>query len=94
MYCPDYNVIRNKWLCLTMYSDRDVPRKYVPKTQWINPLRYELILLPKAFNQNARMVVINEHGRAIITVSNLIYRAKKRVKAALHQPPEQEQSDE
>lgn len=80
MYCPDYNIFSSRLICLTMHSDRDVPRKHIPKTQWLNPLRYEVVLLPKGYNQNARMVIINKHGRAWKKVSNLIFRIKLKLR--------------
>lgn len=76
MYCPDYSIFRSRLICLTMYSDRDVPRKFVPKTQWMNPFRYQITILPKGYNQDAKMVVINPKGRAWIKVSNLIFKLK------------------
>ncbi len=76
MRCTDYNIFRNRFAVLTMHSDRDVPNKYVPKRQWMNLLRYQLTLFPKAYNQNARMITINENGKLNNKLDNLIYKVK------------------
>ncbi|MFT5766724.1 MAG: hypothetical protein ACI9DH_000543 [Halioglobus sp.] len=86
MHCPDYNIFRTRLICLTMYSNMDAPKKYVPKTQWINPFRYEIILLPKGYSQNARTVIINPHGMAWIKVSNFIYRVKRKTRLIRSNP--------
>lgn len=77
MYCPDYNILRSKYLVLTMYSDRDVPSEFVPRSQWINPLQYEAVILPKAYNQDAIHLVINKNGRFNTKLSNWLYKYVK-----------------
>ena len=63
MQCMDNNIFRCRYLSLTMFSNRDVPRKFIPKSQWLNPLRYEIVVNPKGYNQSARMLVINSEGK-------------------------------
>ena len=80
MFCPDYNIFRNRFFSLTMYTSYDVPRNYVKLQDWLNPLRYELTISPKGFNVNADMKIINEQGKARITFSNWLSRLKKKYK--------------
>lgn len=70
MNCPEHLVLRIGNFWIWMYW-RDVPRKYVPLTAWLNPFRYELVF--------GRWFRINEEGRAAITVSNAIFRMKQLV---------------
>jgi hypothetical protein len=76
MYCPDYCVLRTKYLVVTMNSDRDVPRKYVPKTQWCNPLRYEVFIRSNQYSNNPITLTINKNGLWWIKYSNFIYKIK------------------
>lgn len=72
MDCPDYNIIRNNLIILTMHSDRDVPVKYVPKSHWLNPFRYELMLFHK--RGGGYRININREGKANLKWSNLRWR--------------------
>lgn len=40
MYCPEQIVFRSGLVILAMYGDADIPRKHVPASWWLNPLRY------------------------------------------------------
>ena len=57
MHCPEQILIKNKVFMLTMYGSRDVPRRRVPLGEWLNPLRYSLLVRRPVF------FVINAGGR-------------------------------
>ena len=84
MYCPDYTIVRNNIIVLTMHSDRDVLSKYVPKTQWFNPFRYQVSLFYK--KEGGYRYSINKEGRAHITLSNFIFRIKAKLRMKRTKP--------
>ena len=59
MYCPEHLIFNLKdKIYLWMYW-RDVPRKSIPLSVWLNPLRYELFI-----RIHGKVFVINREGRA------------------------------
>lgn len=70
MYCPEHILINKGPFMLTMYGSYDVPKRHVPKTWWVNPFRYELII------RSPKYIRINTEGRMRIKVANLIFRIK------------------
>lgn len=58
MNCPEHLVIGGRFGYVWMYW-RDVPRETIPLRIWLNPLRYELILIA-----GSRRLVINRYGAA------------------------------
>lgn len=74
MHCPEYIVTNNRFIFLTMHYHADVPRRYVAKTAWINPLRYSCSLFYRGDGE--WLIKINTDGKAHRIVSDFIFRIK------------------
>jgi hypothetical protein len=79
MHCPEHIVfdrwIGDRWyVALTLYW-RDVPRRLIPWSVWLNPLRYELRLTDSKWQRRRS---INTNGRAAYLWANFWLRVRER----------------
>lgn len=81
MYCPEHILVNNRFLMLIMYGSADIPKKYVPLSWWLNPLRYEVIL---RWDKPRLWLKINRGGLWRSRVSNAIFNAKRRFKKQIN----------
>jgi len=78
--CPETIRVNTKRLMIIHYAKCDyITWGRVPFSQKLNPLRYEITMNPKGWNQNAKSLTFNKRGNMDIKLSNLIFRLKKRL---------------
>ena len=77
MYCPETIVFNKPKLIISHVATHDyITWERVPKSEKLNPLRYELVFNPKGHNQNANPVYINKNGRLAAKLSSLIFKVR------------------
>lgn len=74
MYCPEQLVIQNRLVTIYMIGSADIPKRDVPLSWWLNPLRYQIVVW------KPRYWMINRDGKYRIIFANFVYRVKQRIK--------------
>lgn len=70
MNCPEHLLLKAFWGRLWVYVIYlDVPRKTVPLSVWLNPLRYEVSINLFGYHK------FNEGGKASIALANWLYKS-------------------
>ena len=83
MYCPETIKFSTEHLSIIHYARTDyIQWKYVPLSEKLNLLRYEIIINPKGYNQDAKQIRINREGMWAVKFSNVIYQIKKFLRLA------------
>lgn len=77
MDCPETIRINTKRLIIIHYARHDyITWGRVPKSERFNPLRYQLTVKPKGWNQNTKALTINKDGLWAVKLSNFVFKLK------------------
>ena len=77
MNCPEQLVLKTRYLYIWMEGSADIPRKYVPLKEWLNPLRYSFVIQKTWLTPHMN---INDSGKYNRKVSNFIFHLKAKFK--------------
>lgn len=75
MHCPSTILVNNNWLWIHLSTDGDFNyKKHIPKTNWLNPFRYEVGVLGE--KNGGRPLILNREWKHLRTSSRAIFRIK------------------
>ncbi len=79
MYCPSTILVNNDYLWVCLITDGDyIYKRFIPKTFWINPVRYEIGL--GGCKNGKRKFFVNRGHKYFLPVVNTLYKIRNKTK--------------